>query len=206
MAGGCPYCGSSSKYPGDMESWFCLSCKREYPTLAFRCGHPDCGEFVFGDDSHCERHASAEAAGYRLSLVEREQFDAILPFLDKFEESGFSEAVEIDFVQILYANDWVTPEVDWVQWQDVAVEYVDLPEKINSADVVTIKKLFTTHVRKDRFCEGHLNEMFKNGHIVALLRRLKEIRETTPDTTEERNEVRRAKTLKVQLEALRGRR
>tara|TARA_B100000949_G_scaffold115339_1_gene101918 strand:+ start:445 stop:720 length:276 start_codon:yes stop_codon:yes gene_type:complete len=88
-------------------------------------------------------------------------------------------------VQILYANDWVTPEVDWVQWQDVAVEYVDLQEKIDSADVLTLKKLFTTHVRKDRFCEGHLATMFENGHIVALLRRLKEIRETTPDTTQE---------------------
>ena len=88
-------------------------------------------------------------------------------------------------MQILYANDWVTSEVDWVQWQDVAVEYVDLQEKIDSADVVTLKKLFTTHVRKDRFCEGHLATMFENGHIVALLRRLKEIRETTPDTTQE---------------------
>ncbi len=88
-------------------------------------------------------------------------------------------------MQILYANDWVTPEVDWVQWQDVAVEYVDLQEKIDSADVLTLKKLFTTHVRKDRFCEGHLATMFENGHIVALLRRLKEIRETTPDTTQE---------------------
>ena len=88
-------------------------------------------------------------------------------------------------MQILCANDWVTPEVDWVQWQDVAVEYVDLQEKIDSADVVTLKKLFTTHVRKDRFCEGHLATMFENGHIVALLRRLKAIRETTPDTTQE---------------------
>ena len=88
-------------------------------------------------------------------------------------------------MQILYANDWVTPEAGWVKWQDVAFEYVALPEKINSADVVTIKKLFTTHVRKDRFCEGHLAAMFKNGHIVALLRRLKEILETTPDRTEE---------------------
>ena len=67
----------------------------------------------------------------------------------------------------------------------MAVEYVDLQEKIDSADVVTLKKLFTTHVRKDRFCEGHLATMFENGHIVALLRRLKEIRETTPDTTQE---------------------
>ncbi len=78
----------------------------------------------------------------------------------------------------------MTPKAHWGEWQDVAEEYVDSPEKIKSADVVTVQELFTTHVRKDRFCEGHLVSMFENGHIVALLRRLKEIRETTPDTAE----------------------
>ena len=135
-----------------------------------------------------------------MSPVTGKQIDAILPFLEQFEEAGFSvgtwpnelgvmsyfnfNEVVLEFQQILYANDWVTPKVDWVEWQDVAEEYVDSPEKIKSADVVTVQKLFTTHVRKDRFCEGHLASMFENGHIVALLRRLKEIRETTPDTAE----------------------
>ena len=135
-----------------------------------------------------------------MSPVTGKHIDAILPFLEQFEEAGFSvgtwpnelgvmsyfnfNEVVLEFQQILYANDWVTPKVDWVEWQDVAEEYVDSPEKIKSADVVTVQKLFTTHVRKDRFCEGHLASMFENGHIVALLRRLKEIRETTPDTAE----------------------
>ena len=135
-----------------------------------------------------------------MSPVTGKQIDAILPFLEQFEEAGFSvgtwpnelgvmsyfnfNEVVLEFQQILYANDWVTPKVDWVEWQDVAEEYVDSPEKIKSADVVTVQKLFTTHVRKDRFCEGHLASMFENGHIVELLRRLKEIRETTPDTAE----------------------
>ena len=135
-----------------------------------------------------------------MSPVTGKHIDAILPFLEQFEEAGFSVGtwhnkpgvmpwlnfteVVLEFQQILYANDWVTPKVDWVEWQDVAEEYVDSPEKIKSADVVTVQKLFTTHVRKDRFCEGHLASMFENGHIVALLRRLKEIRETTPDTAE----------------------
>ena len=135
-----------------------------------------------------------------MSPVTGKHIDAILPFLEQFEEAGFSdgtwhnepgvmpwfnydEAV-VEFEQILYANDWVTPKVDWGEWQDVAEEYVDSPEKIKSAAVVTVQKLFTTHVRKDRFCEGHLASMFENGRIVALLRRLKEILETTPDTAE----------------------
>ena len=135
-----------------------------------------------------------------VSPITGKRIDAILPFLEQFEEAGFSvgtwrnepgvlpsfdydEAV-VEFEQILYANDWVTPKFDWGEWQDVAEEYVDSPEKIKSADVVTVQKLLTTHVRKDRFCDGHLASMFENGHIVALLRRLKDIREITPDTAE----------------------
>ena len=135
-----------------------------------------------------------------MSPVTGKHIDAILPFLEQFEVAGFSvgtwhnepgvmpwfnydEAV-VEFEQILYANDWVTPKVDWVEWQDVAEEYVDSPEKIKSADVVTIQKLFTTHVRKDRFCEGHLASMFESGHIVALLRRLKDTRKSMPDTAD----------------------
>lgn len=50
-------------------------------------------------------------------------------------------------------------------------------------------KLFTTHIRADRFCEGHLAAMFENGHIVTLLRWLKQLRfqmsqqNSRPDST-----------------------
>ena len=86
------------------------------------------------------------------------------------------------FYTVLYTNEWVALPFNWIEWQGVAWEYVGSPEKIKSADVVTIRRLFTAHVRKDRFCEGLLAGMFENGHIVALFRRLKEIRKTTPDT------------------------
>ena len=128
-----------------------------------------------------------------MNSVTRKQIDSILLFLDRFEEAGFSagnwnykpgqmpwfnfdESVK-EFYQVLYDNNWVMPEFGWTEWQDAAKEYVKSSDKIASADVVTVQKLFTTHVRKDRFCEGHLASMFKNGHILALLRRLKEIRE-----------------------------
>jgi hypothetical protein len=44
-------------------------------------------------------------------------------------------------------------------------------------DAETIRKIFTTHAQKERYGAGHLASMFENGHIVALLRRLKEIKE-----------------------------
>jgi hypothetical protein len=56
-----------------------------------------------------------------------------------------------------------------------AVKYVNDPDQIESADVEVLRKLLTTHVRQERFCEGYLAAMFENGHILALLRRLKQI-------------------------------
>jgi hypothetical protein len=123
--------------------------------------------------------------------------DAILPFLEIFEKPGFkcgewdqpesresNEFIMLDyqyappveeFVQALYDNDWVE-KFDWKKWQDTAVQYVDSPNLLATSDAETIRKLLTTHVRKDRFCEGHVASMCENGHIVAVLRRLKEIR------------------------------
>ena len=125
--------------------------------------------------------------------IKPEQIDALIPFLGKFEEAGFSagdwqvedgpfvsrfncdESV-MEFIDVLYGNDWVTPDFDWGEWQESATRYIESREMVESADAVTIQKLLTTHVRADRFCEGHLASMFENGHIVAILRRLKVIR------------------------------
>jgi hypothetical protein len=121
------------------------------------------------------------------------QIDAILPFLDRFTAEGFtvgtwhsrsgqfpwfefSDSVT-EFHQALNDNGWIAP-FDWGKWQEKAREYVEKPEKIESADAKTIQKLFTTHVRKEQFCEGHLAAMFENGHMVGLLRRLRELRKS----------------------------
>ena len=121
------------------------------------------------------------------------QIDAILPFLDQFTADDFSVGTlhspphrfswfefskpVMQFEQALYDNGWIRASFDWTQWQETAREYVLSPEKIDSADAKTIQKLFTTHIRKERFCQGHLAAMFENGHIVALLRRLRDLRD-----------------------------
>ncbi len=142
-------------------------------------------------------HKLQETEG--LLPITAKQIDAILPFLARFEAVGFSagswnmpagqfrwfdcEDVVMEFNQSLYDNGWVTPAFDWIEWQESAKEFVDSPKKIERADAVTIRKLFTTHSRQNRFCEGHLAAMFESGHIVALLKRLKTIREEQPRTT-----------------------
>lgn len=82
----------------------------------------------------------------------------------------------MDFVQALY-DQQVVFSFDWTSWQEEARRYVSDPEALETADALTLRKLLTTHVRKDRFVEGHFVGMLECGHITAILRRLKEIRE-----------------------------
>ncbi|REK17990.1 MAG: hypothetical protein DWQ37_05570 [Planctomycetota bacterium] len=126
--------------------------------------------------------------------VTPQQIDAILPYLDAFERMGFTcgqwpdsgedliphfeHSDPVDrFVQALYDNGWIEP-FDWTEWTDTAKQLIDSPNRLASADATTIRRLLTTHVRQDRFCEGHLAAMFESGHIVAALRRLRDIRAT----------------------------
>ena len=51
--GTCPYCGVDGSVPADSDSWWCPSCRREYPAFAWKCGHPDCWEFAW---DYCARH------------------------------------------------------------------------------------------------------------------------------------------------------
>ena len=126
--------------------------------------------------------------------ITTKQLNAILPFLDTFRKMGFkcgewmvaSESLVIphfaftkafeSFLQALYDNDWIE-QLDWTKWQETAARYVDSPDLLTSASAETIRTLLTIHVRKDYSCEGHLAAMFENGNIVALLQRLKEIRQ-----------------------------
>jgi len=126
-----------------------------------------------------------------------EQIDAILPFLEVFDKPGFKPvawgelgnymllvdepwveySVDVNrFVEELSGNNWIVP-FDWLKWYEESGKYVESPERLSSADPETIRKILTTHVRKNRVWKLHLAEMFKNGHIVALLRRLRDIRQ-----------------------------
>jgi hypothetical protein len=76
------------------------------------------------------------------------------------------------FVGTLYSAGFVVP-FDWGGWQDEAWRFVNDPDLLKDADLDTLRKLLTLHVRKDRFVEGHLSEMIDLGHIRAVLHRLK---------------------------------
>jgi hypothetical protein len=120
------------------------------------------------------------------------QLDAVLRFLPIFEQPGYvfgewhsaegqfpyysMHREATGFVQALY-DQQVVFSFDWSNWQQEAERFVSDPEALETADLLTLRKLLTTHVRKDRFVEGHLASVLECGHITVILRRLGKIRE-----------------------------
>ena len=88
----------------------------------------------------------------------------------------FSYAPEVhQFIQTLYQTGFFI-QFDWTTWQQEAEDFVRHPEQVQTADLETIQRLLTTHIRADRFCSGHLAHTIHAGHILAILNRLVEIR------------------------------
>jgi hypothetical protein len=125
-------------------------------------------------------------------IPSHEQIDAILVFLPVFEREDFVPsklqvppnslpyhdfAGELTrFHEAVHDNGFVF-SFDWSAWEHQAHRYFEQPGLLLKANLQVLRKLITFHVRKQRFCDGHLPEMVKCGHIAALLRRLKELRD-----------------------------
>ena len=121
-----------------------------------------------------------------------QQMDAILQYLPIFETQDyqfgqwvkpegqfpyFSFSPEVDeFIGALRKQGMIIP-FDWTSWRKEAERYQADPKALETADLLTLRKLLTVHVRAERFAEGHLASVFESGHIAAVLHRLKQIRE-----------------------------
>ena len=91
-----------------------------------------------------------------------------------FHAYNYNQKVD-EFIKTLYKEYFII-DFDWPSWQDQAEQLCSNTELIKTADIFTIQKLLTTHIRKERFCNGHLACMLRDGNILAILQRLKEIR------------------------------
>ena len=113
----------------------------------------------------------------------------VLQYLPIFDRAPFSPGAWVEaegslpffrystesagFVEALYSAG-VVFDFDWpnLRWQAEAERLVSDPEALAAADLSTLRKLLTTHVRKERFCEGHLASVLESGHIASVLRRI----------------------------------
>jgi hypothetical protein len=54
---------------------------------------------------------------------------------------------------------------------------------VDRARLTTCIKLIMASVRYQRFCDGHLGEVIKSGHITAVLRKLKQLADARLENT-----------------------
>jgi len=122
-----------------------------------------------------------------------QQIDAILEYLPLFDREDFQPgqwveregqlpcfafSTEVErFMHALYQQNFIFP-FDWKSRSEEAKRYQSDPEALGASDLLTLRKLLTAHVRADRFVEGHLAGLFQNGHVTAILRRLKHVRDS----------------------------
>lgn len=97
-------------------------------------------------------------------------------FYDPYKYS--SEVYE--FLDILYKHNFIII-FNHPKWQPEALKYIEDPELLKSADILTLRKLLTLHIRKERFCSGHLAAAVDTGHLVKILERLKVLKSNLKD-------------------------
>src|SRR5438105_11923592 len=74
-----------------------------------------------------------------------------------------------DFQDACYENGFIH-SFDWGAWTFKARQYFDDPAAVTHAQLLTCIKLLTAHIRAERFCDGHLQDVFNSGQLVAVLR------------------------------------
>ena len=113
--------------------------------------------------------------------------EEVLAYLPIFEDPRFLPEVVVaeeqgwafeqytrevyEFERTLYRTGFIV-RFDWARWEREAFGYYLEPERLDSANLATLRRLLTFHIRKNVTCEGHLAEMLRDGHVQAILRRL----------------------------------
>ena len=127
--------------------------------------------------------------------IEREDIDALVKFLPLFERPGrvfakwgetlknadgsislplpeYDEDVR-EFFRLVARHGWI----DYGYKPEEAARMLADVELIERAGVEQLKTMLTYCLRGERFCDGLWESLLEGGQIVALLRRLKAIRE-----------------------------
>jgi len=92
---------------------------------------------------------------------------------DELPDAGFMKGVS-RFMDACYKNGFVV-RFDWEGWEAEGTRYVGAPELLNQADFMSLRRLLTWHVRQNRFIRNHVASMIASGHMLRVLKRLREL-------------------------------
>lgn len=85
-------------------------------------------------------------------------------------------APEVDaFVACLYDSD-IVAGADWNTWlEEGGFAFYEDPDRLAGASLEQCRMLLIAHVRNDRFVDGHLLSVLRDGHLVQVLERIREL-------------------------------
>jgi hypothetical protein len=120
--------------------------------------------------------------------INREEIEAVLAYIPTLSDAGFSfgewRTHEGQFPQYVFSAEAdkfikalskLIVVFDWPAWKEKASIIMEDPGALAKADLLALRRLITTHLRAERFNEGHLAAQFESGHLLGILKRLKEI-------------------------------
>ena len=81
-----------------------------------------------------------------------------------------------EFISEFYKTNFMDYEYERTLVRHLGRSHKDMNEKIDDADFDLINAILTYHIRCDRFCNGHLGDMVKEGVLLRLVERLVELR------------------------------
>ncbi|MDD4299551.1 MAG: DUF6508 domain-containing protein [Methanomicrobium sp.] len=97
---------------------------------------------------------------------------------DEIKKTGTCSEIT-EFTKVLYYNNWLI-NTRWQDWTGLAETYFGNPEMLESADIETIRKILTVHVRIDRLFPGDIADLINKDYISAIFDRLADIYSKNP--------------------------
>ena len=119
--------------------------------------------------------------------VSKDSIDRLLALLPEFERGEFATAdayyrqtgqylPQVFRLCEKISESGLALSFDWMSWKKSESSRVLTEEGIAQADLLTLRRILTYCVEQDRFFGGFLPMVCSNGLILAILRRLQEVR------------------------------
>ena len=124
----------------------------------------------------------------------RSQIDALLRFLPSFKRQGFWfervvwESGQVSYVEkspeaemflrALRDNGWVVP-TGGRSWSKEAEKRMGDSSRVERADLLTLRRLFSSWIQRDKMLPGHLGALYERGDLTAALERLQTLSQSS---------------------------